>query len=158
MPLLRAYLLPPSPFNRDLLDTFIEIPKIQAVAPLLLDVDPKREEIYKKELEKGVAHAKGTKYPGEKGTVFLFAHSSGSPWEITRYNTIFLRLGELEVGDKIRVGHKDSIYEYKVFDKKIVWPDDVQYLNDISKNQLIIQTCYPIGTSLQRLLVFATPI
>lgn len=158
-PLVRIYFWPPESSYESIHsgDTMLEIPKIKAIAPILIDIDPFRENIYQEALKKGVAHAKGTKLPGEVGTVFLFAHSSGAPWELTRYNTIFFRLGELEKDDQIVITFKGNKLVYTVTDKKIVWPNEVTYLNDTRKNELIIQTCYPIGTSLQRLLVFARP-
>jgi LPXTG-site transpeptidase (sortase) family protein len=42
--------------------------------------------------------------------------------------------------------------------KKTVWPNEVKYLKEDQGDILILQTCTPIGTALQRLLVFAKPI
>ncbi len=137
--------------------TFITIPKINAQAPIIENVDAVHESIYHEALKKGVAQAKGTAFPGEKGTSFLFAHSSGLPWELTRYNTIFLRLGELEEGDEIILVRKKEKFVYKMQEKKEVWPTEVNYLLQTKKNQIILQTCTPIGTSFKRLLIFASP-
>ena len=49
-------------------------------------------------------------------------------------------------------------YKYKVTERKEVSPTAVSYLVNHTENQLILQTCTPIGTSLNRLLVFATPV
>ena len=138
--------------------TFVTIPKLHAQSPVILEVDPWNEKIYKEALKKGVAHAANTSLPGEKGTIFLFAHSSAMPWELTKYNTIFLRLGELQSGDRISIQRDGKIYSYKVREKKEVLPSEVHYLLDTKRTQLILQTCTPIGTSLRRLLVFADPI
>lgn len=135
------------------------IPKINAYAPVLYNVDPFDEKVYKKALTQGVAHAKGSATPGGSGTVYLFAHSSGMPWELTRYNTIFLRLAELSTGDTIYVYKDGSEYTYKVSGKKEVWPGEVSYLiNNSTDKTLILQTCSPVGTDLKRLLVFADQI
>jgi sortase A len=155
-PLFSIYLFPPK--IADALPqkgTFITIPKINAQAPVLENVDPWDNAAYHEALKKGVAHAKGTSLPGEDGTVFLFAHSSGMPWELTRFNTIFLRLGELKKGDAILIVKNGKKFHYIVSDKKEVWPTEVNYLISSNKNELILQTCTPIGTSLKRLLVFA---
>jgi LPXTG-site transpeptidase (sortase) family protein len=133
----------------------VAIPKIGAYAPVIQNVNPWNEFEYKEALKKGVAHAKGTSLPGGNGTVYLFAHSSGAPWEITRFNTIFLRLGELQNKDTIIIVYKDKQYQYEVIDKKEVWPNETYYLESTLKNQLILQTCTPIGTSLKRLLIFS---
>ncbi len=127
--------------------SFITIPKIHAQAPVIENVDPWNEASYKEVLKKGVAQAKGTN--------FLFAHSSGNPWEVTRFNTIFFRIGELEKGDPIIMEKNGVKHQYIVKEKKEVWPTDVSYLKNPPKNELILQTCTPIGTSLKRLLVFA---
>lgn len=158
-PLIKMYIFlsPSVEATKKTKGTFITISKINAHAPIIEKVDPWNEEEYKKALAKGVAHAKGTFLPGEKGTSFLFAHSSGAPWELTRFNTVFLRLGELEKDDTIIVVRDGEKFTYRVFDKKEIWPNEVSFLEDTSKNQLILQTCTPIGTSLKRLLIFATP-
>lgn len=157
-PIISLYLFPPPPVEatKELKGTFITIPKINAFAPVILDVDPWDPKDYKAALKQGVAHAKGTVLPGsQKGMTFLFAHSSGPPWEQTRFNTIFLRLGELEKEEAIIIVRDGETFTYTVTDKKEVWPNEVNYLLDTSKDRLILQTCTPIGTDLKRLLVFA---
>lgn len=182
-PFIKIYIFPPKLGNITAKGYFIQIPKIQAEAPIVLNVDPWNEKEYRAKLQKGVAHAKTTPPPGEKGVSYLFAHSSDNPWNIGRYNTIFFRIGELNLKDEILVFKDGKKYIYKVTDKKIVWPADVEYLTkktsnyssspstnaqgklesrskglekDENKiNQLILQTCYPIGTAFQRLLIFA---
>ncbi|PIP74710.1 MAG: hypothetical protein CO135_02590 [Candidatus Levybacteria bacterium CG_4_9_14_3_um_filter_35_16] len=138
--------------------TYIQIPKINAQAPIFKDINPWKEADYRPVLEKGVAQAKGTAFPPQNGTIYIFAHSSDLPWRIARYNTIFLRLGELTKGDIVKIFDKGKQYNYKVMDKKTVWPNEIKYLEKNQENKLILQTCTPIGTSLMRLLVFAVPI
>lgn len=157
-PVIGAYLFPPTvkPQNM-LMGNYVTIPKIHAQAPLLLNVDPTNQSIYGEALKHGVAQAKGTYLPGENGRSFLFAHSSGNPIEQTRFNTIFVRLGELKVGDDIEIKRDNKVYKYRVTASKIVSANDTQYLKRSSTPGIIIQTCWPIGTSLKRLLVFAAP-
>lgn len=157
-PIVRIYLFPPTikPMATQK-EIFLTIPKIHAQAPIVENVNPWDITEYSQTLKKGIAHAKGTALPGEKGTVFLFAHSSGAPWDIAWYNTIFLRLGELQKGDNIEINKNGKKYLFKVREKKEVWPNEVNYLSGTKKNQLILQTCTPVGTSLKRLLIFADP-
>lgn len=158
-PLLQLYLFPQKPDMSVLRsDFYIEIPKINVLSKIVENVDPFNEMQYKKELEKGIAQAKGTALPDADGTMYLFAHSSDLPWRITKYNVAFFRLSELKKGDVITIGRKGKIYKYQVVDEKTVWPSDLSYLLNIKDKQLILQTCVPIGTALQRLLVFAKPI
>jgi LPXTG-site transpeptidase (sortase) family protein len=157
-PLIRVYLFPPRlVVAATPSEAFrIVIPAIQAASPVIENVDPWNETVYSQALKHGVAHAKGFALPGENGTVYLFAHSSGPPWEQVYYNTVFLRLGELQRGDEVILERKKKRYHYTVTDKKEVWPNEISYLNTKNKRTLILQTCTPIGTSLKRLLVFAT--
>jgi len=158
-PLINLYLFPNKLTSNTVDKSFyIEIPKINVKTSVIGNVDPFNEKEYRASLEKGIAQAKGTALPGEKGTVFLFAHSSDLPWRITRYNIAFFRLPELERRDPIIIFRNGKEYKYKVTDKKTVWPNEVNYLLDTKKTQLILQTCVPIGTSFQRLLVFAEQI
>jgi LPXTG-site transpeptidase (sortase) family protein len=135
----------------------IAIPKIHAVAPIITSVDPWNRSAYTSALRLGVAQAKGTALPGEHGTIYLFAHSSENPWEMLSTNVPFLRLGELKSGDVIFVSAHSRQLRYVVFSKKIVSASDVSVLTKKEEDELILQTCWPIGTDWQRLLVYAKP-
>lgn len=157
-PIIALYLFPPKIDEKiNEKGYYIQIPKIRAQAPIVTNVDPFDEKEYQSKLTSGVAHAKGTSLPNGEGSSFLFAHSSDVPWRISRYNTVFLRLSELKIGDDIYVFKDGKKIAYKVFAKKEVWPNEVKYLENKGKNQLILQTCVPIGTAFKRLLVFAEP-
>ena len=156
-PLISIYLFPPKIQNiKDLPNNYISVPKIHAQAPVTFNVNAFNENEYQEVLKRGVAHAKNTALPGQKGSVFIFAHSSGNPIEISNYNTIFLKLGELKKNDEIQIKKDGKIFIYRVTEKKVVWPSEVEYLKQ-DRDQLILQTCWPIGTSLKRLLIFASP-
>ena len=135
----------------------IVIPKIAANAKILANVDPTDEKIYLPALQKGVAHAQGTAFPGEGGHIFLFAHSTDYFWNVGAYNAVFYLLGKLEKGDEVNIFYKGQRFVYKVIAKKIVDPKQVEYLTRKSNKEfLTLQTCWPPGTTLKRLLVFAT--
>lgn len=157
LPILKAY-LPAKPEVTQNLSYSISIPKINAYAPLIDNVDPWEESEYRQALKKGVAISKGFSKPGEEGVVYIFAHSSDSPWNISSYNAVFFRLGELRGGDLIDIFYDGKRYQYRVSHFVEVWPGEVDALTKVTKNQLILQTCTPIGTSLKRLLVFANPL
>lgn len=158
-PVIATYLFPtPVKSQNILFGDYITIPKINAQAPLIFNVDPNNHSVYSEALKKGVAQAKGTYLPGEKGRSFLFAHSSGNPLEQTNYNTVFLKLNELNHGDEILIKRNDKVYKYKVTQKKVVYPTETEYLEKNDTPGIIIQTCWPIGTSWKRLLIFASPV
>ncbi len=159
-PFLKEFFFPPqiTPQLRASTAFSIEIPSQKVFAKVLPEVDPFNEASYLEKLKEGVAHAKGTSMPGEKGTIYMFAHSSDVPWRITRYNTAFFKLEFVKEGDEIIVRNKGIEYKYRVYGKRTVWPNEVNYLKEDQGDILILQTCTPIGTALQRLLVFAKPI
>lgn len=157
-PIAKLYLFPPH-IEHSIHDKgyFITIPKIEAQASIVDDVNPWDEKSYLAALHHGIAHAAHTSAPGKSGMGYYFAHSSGPPWEDTFFNTVFLRLGELSRGDEIFISKDGKVYTYLVTKKIEVWPDQVQAVLGEKKTEIIFQTCTPIGTSLKRLLVFAVP-
>lgn len=134
----------------------IVIPKIGANARIIPNVDAGDEKIYLDALNHGVGHVMGTAFPGEGGHIFLFAHSTDYFWNVGTYNAVFYLLGKLEPGDEINIFFKGLRYRYKVLDQTIVDPSQVEYLTRKTNREfLTLQTCWPPGTTLKRLLVFA---
>jgi len=133
----------------------IEIPKINAYAPIIANVDPWEKQDYHEALKKGVAQDKDLADFGEEGTIYLFAHASLYPWEVTRVNTAFLKLSELHINDEIIITKFEKTYKYRVVDKKEVWPNEVQNMVSTNTSQLILQTVVPLGTDIKRLLIYA---
>jgi len=137
-------------------DFSIVIPKIAANAKVIANVNASDEKIYLDALQKGVAHAEGTAFPGEGGHIFFFAHSTDYFWNVGVYNAVFYLLNKLEKDDEVNIFYKGKRYAYKVIDKKIVDPSEVEYLTrKTNKEFLTLQTCWPPGTTFKRLLVFA---
>lgn len=134
----------------------IVVEKINANAKVIANVDPGNEREYIQALSQGVAHAKGTAYPGEKGNIYLFSHSADAPWNIVRYNAIFYLLGKLEPGDRVILFYQGRRYDYVVFDKQVVAANDTSYLTrGYDDSVLTLQTCDPPGTLVNRLIVRA---
>lgn len=144
----------------------IYIPKIDAKAEIVENVNPSDYGEYQQALKKGVAHAAGSVFPGMEGATYLFAHSSEAPWSQTQYNTVFYLLRELEpqngekMGDEIYVFFLDKLHKYRVTEKKVVGPNDISWLTTAreGKERLVLQTCWPPGTAVKRLIVVAEPI
>ncbi len=138
----------------------VMIPKIGANAEVIPNVDPSSETEYLAALKKGVAHAKGSVFPGMQGTTYLFAHSTDSFLDVSRYNAIFFLLKDLVPGDAVTVFFADKRYDYVVEKTVIIDPTDVSYLTNAqsTQEQLILQTCWPPGTTFKRLLVIAKPV
>ncbi len=138
-------------------DFSIIIPKINASAPVIDDVNSTDSAEYLKALKNGVAHARGTPYPGQIGNVYLFAHSTDAFYNVGRYNAVFFLIGHLTPGDEIDIFYRGRLYKYVVYDKKVVDPTSVEYLGTLidGEKTLTLQTCYPPGTTLKRLVVLA---
>lgn len=134
------------------------IPKIGANTQIFPNVDAGKPETYLPLLQKGVAHAAGTVFPGVEGNIYLFAHSTDAFWNVGRYNAVFYLLKELESGDEIDVFFNGVRHIYRVVNKIIVDPSEVKYLTQpLSYEQLSLQTCWPPGTTFKRLIVIAKP-
>ena len=130
----------------------IIVPKIGINAAVVSAVDPAH---YDEALQKGVAHASTSFFPNENGAVYLFSHSTDAPWNIVRYNVFYL-MKNLEADDLVILIYKGTRYTYKLTEKRIVSPKDVSYIAPMEgKKMLILQTCWPPGSTTQRLLVFA---
>jgi LPXTG-site transpeptidase (sortase) family protein len=137
-------------------DFSIAIPKIAAVAPVIENVDPLNKNEYLKALKEGVAHAKGTALPGEEGNVYIFAHSTDAFYNVGKYNAVFYLLGKLVKNDEIFIYYKNQLIKYVVDQVKVVSPNDIQYMTkNTVENTLTLQTCYPPGTTIDRLIVIA---
>lgn len=144
-------------------DNRIIIPKIGKNIPLVdvridagFDLDH-MENIFMQELEKWVVRYPGTAVPGQAGNAFIFGHSSNYPWIKWQYNEVFALLNKLEPGDEIIVYYNQRKYVYVVQDYAVVKPGDVKALQsrDPNKKELSLMTCWPIGTNINRLIVFA---
>ena len=138
----------------------ITVPKIGATSRVIANVDPESEENFKDALQKGVAHAKGTVFPGIVGNTYLFAHSTDNWWNVGRYNAVFYLLKDLRPGDEVIVFFEGRRYNYVIDHSVIADPSEVSYLVDsqkTGKEQLILQTCWPPGTTWKRLFVIAVP-
>ena len=143
----------------------ILIPKIGANQVVAPNVDPANEKEFLPVLYRAIAHAKGSVFPGIPGNIYLFAHSSDNFWDVGRYNAVFYLIKDLRPGDDIVVFFENRRHNYVVTESKIVDATDVSYLvgnqesgiRNQAKEQLILQTCWPPGTTWKRFLVLAKP-
>lgn len=134
----------------------IIIPKVGINSAVIPGVDPLDPKSYTPALLKGVAQAKTSYFPDQDGAVYLFSHSTNYQWFVKDLNAIFYNVKNLEPGDLIVVYYKNQEYTYKFVNKTIVSPSDTSYLLPITgKRMLILQTCWPPGSTTERLLIFA---
>ncbi|MFE8702117.1 class D sortase [Cytobacillus sp. FJAT-54145] len=123
----------------------LEIPKIGAELPIIEGTD-------EDELEKGVGHYKGTAYPLQNDQILLSGHR----------DTVFRRMGELEIGDIFTVKLPYGHFSYIIHEMKIVEADDRTVIRSTAPNDVLtVTTCYPfsyLGDAPQRYVINALPI
>ena len=125
-------------------ETFGEliIPKISSSLPIVEGTD-------EDELERGVGHYANSVLPGEKDNSVLSGHR----------DTVFRRLGEVGVGDKLVVKTTAGKFTYKVRQVRIVDADDRTVIVPKPRATLTVTTCYPfdyIGDAPDRYILVAT--
>jgi len=123
------------------------------------NVESSNESVYNRYLKDGVAHFKGTPLPGDGGNSFIYGHSAVESF-FSRHRdlpeTIFSRLNDIDIGQKIVVNRDEKVLEYIVRNKKIVEPDDFAILQPIqNKETVTLMTCWPLGVGTKRLIVVA---
>lgn len=139
-------------------DPRLIIPKIGVDVPIIWNAVASSESSLNAAMDKGVAwfNIKGANArPGEKGNFALSGHSSNDWLDQGDYKFIFARLEQMSVGDPIYVNYKSIRYTYTVTKTQVVKPTEVSALQTGTKKpQITLITCTPLGTALNRLLVF----
>ena len=136
-------------------EPLIIIPKINVEIPVVYDEPSIDENAIHSALDRGVVHYATTPNPGELGNGAIFGHSANNIFNKGKYKFAFVLLKRLENGDTFILQKDGKRYVYRVFDKKIVKPQDVSVLNyNYGKPATFsLITCDPPGTSLNRLIV-----
>lgn len=106
------------------------------------------------DLTKSLIHFTGP-LPANNGNPVIFGHSTllwlYNPQD---YKSIFSRLPDLNKDDNIQVTVDNIIYYYKVFEMKIISPDNLSVLEQNNDHAYItLVTCVPQGTYLKRFIV-----
>lgn len=123
----------------------LEIPRLKAELPIIEGTD-------EEELEKGVGHYATTMLPGQSDQILLSGHR----------DTVFRRLGELEIGDVFHVIMPYGEYTYEISHTQIVDADDTTIIKSTAPIEtLVVSTCYPfsyIGNAPDRYIITAIPV
>ena len=108
-------------------------------------------------LSSGVGHLLG--YPGDGGKVMIYGHSSDYPWKISQFSEIFSTINRTEIGDPIYVTHNGTLHEYRVTEKLTIPAKDRSIFEpDDNGEELILYTCWPVGSISSRYIVIARPV
>ncbi len=147
----------------------VSIPRISVRAPVMLPSNKywnaKQWDLLEEQMQVGLLHG-ATAYPhssapGIDGSLIIAGHSSPphERAEESDFGHLFAKLPELEVGDVINIVGGGSIVSYKISNTKVVDANDTMILaqqSDLSLLKLI--TCYPVGSTRQRLIIEAVRI
>lgn len=136
--------------------TKVIIPKINVEIPVDYGLTSMSEDVVQQGLENGVVHYPSTVKPGEAGNAAFFGHSSNNIFNPGKYKFAFVLLSNLQPGDMFYLTYNKKVYAYKVFDKKVVNPDETWILNPVEGKTATaaLITCDPPGTTLHRLVVW----
>lgn len=108
-----------------------------------------------------LGHYIGSELPGDIGNSLIYGHSVLPIfYNPKNYKTIFSKLDKLEAGDEIIVNYNNKKYVYKVEGTRIENPDTIDPLQEIkprylNESTMVLMTCYPFGTKINRLMVDA---
>ncbi len=138
----------------------LSIPHLNLQVPLVWSSDPSE---FDKDLSRGVVHYPGTAMPGEQGTIYVSGHSSDYIWKRNQFAQIFSKLNVLQAGDDVFVDVYDvsgntHTFRYQVTVKKVYSPNDQAQFIDNTANKINLSTCWPIGTTKDRLVVTAVEV
>lgn len=114
---------------------------------------------FDEELNNGVVKYPTTPDPGASGNSLIFGHTSQEFWKHNVYGTIFKWIPKLVNGDTIKIIREGNLFEYKVVDKFVVVPSQVnaQYMSyqNAGGSYITLMGCYPLGTDKKRIMVVA---
>ena len=130
---------------------FLYIPKLNIKTPIVTGSSSNIKQVLT-DLQKGVLLYPNSALPGNGGSTVIIGHSSSNmPWN--KYSHIFSLLNNLESGDLVYINYGNGYFVYRVNIKKT---GSVFTLagSDI-KGDLILSSCWPIGTDNGRIVIAA---
>ncbi len=131
------------------------IPLVEVTEPLVWD-EKELNDIFMKDLENGVVRYPSSVKPGQDGNTFIFGHSSNFPWIKWDYNEVFALMDKLSYWDEVIIYYEQKKYVYVIREKQVIDPKNVGVIKKAAlKPRLTLMTCWPIGTTLNRLIVAA---
>lgn len=109
------------------------------------------------ELENGVVKYPTTPEPGKVWNTLIFGHTSQEWREKNPYWTVFSKIPNLEIWDEITVIRWWNLYKYKIIEKTIVTPKnvDAQYKKYQNWDFITLMGCYPIWRTDKRMMITA---
>jgi LPXTG-site transpeptidase (sortase) family protein len=100
----------------------------------------------KGDLREGPGHWPETPFPGQGGNFVVSGHR-------TTYGAPFLRLNKVKVGDEIDLVLPYAVARYTVTRVIIVYPDEVDEVAQLGREQVSLAACHPLYSAKQRIVV-----
>ena len=89
----------------------------------------------------------------------ILGHSASNIFAPGSYKSIFSKLGDMEVDELLLLNYKKKQYVYKIYEKKVIKPSQVEVLGPAARNNsLTLITCDPPGSNKHRLVLVAEQI
>jgi sortase A len=109
------------------------------------------------DLKKNAIHYPGTALPGDWGNTVVFGHSALPQfYKPTNPLTVFNPLIKTKIGDEITIRYDGMTYRFLVRQINELAPSHVEVLaQDLSRRELTLITCTPLGTYWYRFVVKA---
>lgn len=98
------------------------------------------------ELDEGPLHWLFSSLPGELGTTMILGHRS-------THSAPFRRIGELKNGDLIEITDQSGRHSYRVTERRVVRPEEVEALVIDDTENVLLVACHPIGSTELRIVV-----
>ena len=147
----------------------ISIPSLGIRAPVLLPSmkfwSKKSWNMLEEQMQAGLHHGAvaypHSASPGENGTLIIAGHSSPPDEEAkaSAYGNIFAKLPDIAIGDEITVQSGGEEIRYRVEDKFVVSPETTSILEQQSDESILkLITCYPVGTTRDRMVILGKKI
>ena len=100
----------------------------------------------KSDLKEGPGHWEETPFPGQGGNFVVSGHR-------TTYGAPFFKLDDVEVGDEIQLIMPYVIARYQAILNIIVYPDEVETVRSVGREQVSLAACHPLYSAKQRVVV-----
>jgi LPXTG-site transpeptidase (sortase) family protein len=150
-----AYTLPIDTLD-PIYDQEIFIPAIGVRVPIIQPSQETQASVYNSLNDGAVIYPDSADY-GEHGNTVILGHSFNFPWLGNEYTQIFSYLDKLEEGDIIRVVSDGEVYKYAVSGSQILSVKEANHVvaESTDTNTLHLLSCWPVGSSLYRIVVSA---
>jgi len=130
---------------------YLYIPKLNIKTPVITSQTADSKSLLTL-LNSGVIIYPGSAMPGNAGSTVIIGHSS-SNISSSKYGKVFAGLNKLVGGDQVFVHYNNKDYIYAIVSKNT---GSVKELSALGlNNDLILGTCWPIGTDKERIIIAA---